>query len=646
VKRSRLYVILLLVLLLATGLRLYRLEAQSFWNDEGNAARAAERSIPLILDAARGDIHPPGYYLLLHAWRSTAGESEFALRALSAFCGVLTVALTYVLGRRLLGAEVALGGAFLAAVSPLAVYYSQEARMYALLGMLAALSTYLLIVGANFYGRQGRRAGDPPQSRKRVTTAGYILTLAAGLFTQYAFPFIIIVHNLLFLGWCVCRVRELEDRWRIVAGWILCQAAALLLYLPWLPIAVGAVTSWPSTGSAYTVGLALLDTFRVLTVGITLEIESATLGLGVAGLLLITGLVWATRRRTASVATLTTWLVIPVGLIFAFNLYRPAYLKFFITVLPAYHLLLAHGIESTARLVRRAHHILAPAARLLLLGGCLLGVIPSLENLYHNPDYARDDYRGIAADIAAAAQPGDGIILNAANQWEVFTYYHREGAPVYPLPRSRPPQADEVYAELEGIAAAHDRLFVLYWGDVESDPDRLVEGWLATHAYKAADRWVGEVRVATYGLGPLAEVPTVALEAEFDQAISLSGYTISADTLAPGDILPVSLFWEAGAEVAERYKVFLQLLDESGQLVAQVDTEPRDGLLPTSIWPVGETIVDRYGLLLDLPPGEYTLIGGLYHLVTGERLPVTVEGEAVGDFLTLETIVVSSGEGE
>ncbi len=60
------HILLLAILLLATGLRFYRLDAQSFWNDEGNAARAAERSIPLILEAAAGDIHPPGYYLLLH----------------------------------------------------------------------------------------------------------------------------------------------------------------------------------------------------------------------------------------------------------------------------------------------------------------------------------------------------------------------------------------------------------------------------------------------------------------------------------------------------------------------------------------------------------------------------------------------------
>ena len=71
---------LLLILLLAAGLRFYHLGAQSFWNDEGNTARLVERPVRLIIEGAAGDIHPPGYYLLLHGWRAGTGESEFALR--------------------------------------------------------------------------------------------------------------------------------------------------------------------------------------------------------------------------------------------------------------------------------------------------------------------------------------------------------------------------------------------------------------------------------------------------------------------------------------------------------------------------------------------------------------------------------------
>ena len=77
------------ILALAAFLRFYLLDGQSFWNDEGNSARIAERSLQLITEGAAGDIHPPLYYYLLHFWRSVFGSSEFALRSLSAALGVL-----------------------------------------------------------------------------------------------------------------------------------------------------------------------------------------------------------------------------------------------------------------------------------------------------------------------------------------------------------------------------------------------------------------------------------------------------------------------------------------------------------------------------------------------------------------------------
>ncbi len=87
-------IVFLIILLLAAGLRFAKLDTQSFWNDEGNTARLVERPINLILSGAAGDVHPPGYYLLLRGWRVLTGETEFALRSYSALCGVITVALT------------------------------------------------------------------------------------------------------------------------------------------------------------------------------------------------------------------------------------------------------------------------------------------------------------------------------------------------------------------------------------------------------------------------------------------------------------------------------------------------------------------------------------------------------------------------
>ncbi|NJM41654.1 MAG: hypothetical protein HC853_13295 [Anaerolineae bacterium] len=133
------------VLLFAAALRFYKLDAQSLWYDEGNSARIAERSVQLIIEGAAGDIHPPLYYLLLKFWRDLFGSSEFALRSLSAACGVLLVWFVFLMGRAWCNRRVGVVAAVLVAISPFAIYYSQETRMYALLALWAAMSTWALM---------------------------------------------------------------------------------------------------------------------------------------------------------------------------------------------------------------------------------------------------------------------------------------------------------------------------------------------------------------------------------------------------------------------------------------------------------------------------------------------------------------------
>ena len=185
---------------------------------------------------------------------------------------------------------------------------------------------------------------------------------------------------------------------------------------------------------------------------------------------------------------------------------------------------------------------------------------------------------------------------------------------MYPLPLEGMTEAD-VAAELSVIAAQHDRLYVLYWGDAQQDPQRWVERWLDEHTFKATDEWVKDVRFVVYAVPaePAAAMET-AVSIPFGPSITLQGYTLGQTTLAPGDIAQVTLFWQTAVPLAARYKIFLHLVDETGNLVAQRDSEPGGNLKPTTIWPPGEVISDHHGLLLpaDLPPGEYTLLLGLY----------------------------------
>lgn len=623
------------VLLLATLLRFHLLGTQSFWNDEGNSARLSERSIPAIVEGTASDVHPPLYYLALRGWRELLGETEFGLRALSAYAGVLTVAAVMALVRQgnltprrqdaeaqpwgghdvaswrpgvLASASAAIAG-LLAAVNPLLVYYSQETRMYALLALLAALSAWALL---NWLSGKARRP--------RVWAAAYVLLLAAGLYTHYFFPAVIAAQGVVVALWWG-RPDWVADR-AIVEGrarrgrlftWAGLVAVAGILYAPWVPIfwrQIGGrgdqssgLTAFASTGA------------RWLALGSTVGAHEATWASVAFMALVVLGVVVGGRRSVVPLLLAA----IPLVFMYGVGATDPAFFKFMLVVVPFLAVLMGVAWRSSW-----SGHILAMVLTVAVLAGSLL----SLGNLYGDPAFARADYRGMAARIAAEAHSNAGIILVAPNQWEAFTYYHRDGAPVYPLPRGQPDPAI-VEPELERIAAAHDRLYVLYWGDAQRDPEHIIERWLDTHTFKASEEWVSDVRFAVYAVpraAPTEATPSGATFAGLDgETITLHEFAVWPVTAAPGDVVQVRLIWSTDATTARPYKVFLHLLDAAGNGVTQRDSEPVGGSRPTTGWGAGEQIADNHGLLLpsDLPPGRYSLRLGLYDAFDSEARLMT-----------------------
>ena len=605
-------------------LRFFQLDAQSFWNDEGTSARVAERSLPLITAASIGDIHPPLYYYALHCWRGIFGESEFALRSLSAALGVVLVWLIYLLGRQLFDEFAALVAAFIAALNPFQVYYSQEARMYMLLAVWAAASTYFLVRCAT------------QDSGRNVSFAGYVLTAAAGMYTHYAFPFVLVVHNLVALVWLAVQ----RARWRKWATWVALQAAVVVLYLPWVGVELQRLPEWKSPAPAYQLGPALLDTFRWFVFGRTIPTEPVVTALGIVGLFILVAL-WPSRKvqdagcrmqdatyflPLASCLLLAWWLV-PIAFVFAFGLYKGEYLKFLLICSPAFCLLFARGI---VRAWRTASNVVpfkelgkgpgSPAQFwktlvILLLIVVAMFTVQSLSNLYFDPFYARDDYRGIAQRIQQSARPDDAILLEADNQWEAFTYYFHGSNAVVPLGAVRPVTAEMAERELSDIAAYYKRLWVLYWAETQPDPNRYVERWLDANTFKASEGYSGTVKVAVYAVpAVMSDQPDHTLDIQFGDTIRLSGYSSVGDTVIPGDIVQLTLFWQTPTPVTVRYKVFVHLLSADDRIVTQVDREPGGGLVPTTIWQPGQTIIDRYGVTIpsDTAPGRYRIAVGLY----------------------------------
>lgn len=628
---------LIAILLLATALRFYLLDAQSFWNDEGNSARLSERSLRLIIEGTASDIHPPFYYLLLRGWRELLGATEFSLRAVSAFAGVLTVAATVALGRRLGDWWVAGLGGLLTAVSPPLIYYSQEARMYSLLALLAVLATlffWRLVFTAKQHSGLRPTGHWPLKTGYGLWVTGYCATAVAGLYTHYFFPTILISHNLLYAAhWLRLKQRRLPPSAPPLLHWIALNLVILLLYLPWLPIFLrstggGTAATLPFFTFLWSVGWWLVG-------GATLQAQSWAMA--AVGLALTTAVVHTLRpsARWAG-ALLFVWLLLPIVFMFGVGATEPQFFKFLTATVPALWLAAAVGLVWLGHVARP----LGALAGLLLLAAVGWAQAQSLQNLYFNPTYARADYRAIAAQISAEAPAGAAVLLNAPNQWEVFTYYYPDTAAVYPLPKTQA-AAESVAAEAAIIAQNYTRLYALFWGDSAFDQQRRLESWLDTHLFKAREEWRGDVRFVTYAVGE-DEAAVTPLGLPFGEAIRLQGYSLPQRELGPGEIVQLTLVWEAKRPLETRYKVFIHLLNAEGMLVAQRDSEPVGNLAPTTGWPVGERIVDRHGIFLpqNLPAGEYQLLVGLYDAANpNARLPIeTAEGTL--DALPLATLKI------
>lgn len=643
---------LLLILVLAAFLRFYRLDAQSLWADEGNSVSLAGRSLDLITAGAGHDIHPPLYYYLLHFWMRVFGSSEFAVRALSTLLGTGLVYLVYLLGRHLSNYWLGLIAAFLSAISPFQVYYSQEARMYILLAALSALSVYSFI---RFLEAEATKTRNPkPKTRNPYLWAGlYIVATALSLYTHYSFPVVMIMQNLLYGIWLAISWRQgrraCPELGRRVLRWAVIQLAIVAFYWPWLPTAFRQVSNWPSISQAHGLLFVVQEAFRLFSLGPTAGVQYTSLLLLGFAAIFIAG-VWPKTRSTFKQKPLIPYLLplfyclFPVLMMYVLSLWRPAYRpKFFLVGSPAFSLILAQGIIQLSKVAGRKRLV----ARYLLPVTCLIFITvasnTSLQNYYFDPLYARDDYRGIAQYISALEKQGDAILLNAPNQWEIFTYYYKGDAPVYPLPRSRPLNEAQTDEELTEIAAEHDRIFAVLWAVDESDPGRFVEGWLAERAYKALDTWYGGVRLAIYA-APTAPPEEIQhpLDARLGDEIGLAGYNLLSREVEAGDILQLTLFWQALVQPQERYKVFVHILDEAGHIVGQQDSEPGDGLNITTSWQPGETVADNYGVLIrpGTPPGQHRIEVGMYSAVSGQRLVVSEAGRDRGDHLVLDSIEV------
>ncbi len=517
---------LILLTLLAFGLRAGSLTAQSLWRDEVDAlcyahefphllgeALAPERAgdlrtpcacppPPLPTDWTAGTpwqrvvglLGPmirqngPFYYFLLRGWVALAGHTEYALRFFSLLFGVLCVPLTAALGTRLLGRTAATFAAALMTASPYMVWYGQEVKMYTLVPALVLLALYGL--------RRGMDEGGMWWAVQVVAT-----TL---LFYVHIWGALLIPLQILWLlvEW---------PRWRPHRRGALVGMA--LLTLPYLPLALWqmpAVLARRETGFPHhTLGEMALILLNGWSTGILSRgwPWGALACGGLAALGLALGLARPVLRRAA--LFLALWPTAPLLVIWAISLRQPLFTdRYLIWAAPAFYLLIGQGWMVLRKTTKTQRHEFKKVYFFVSL--CLCGVILLIFalNLHAQATVPiKSDVRAAAAYVESRYRPGDLLLFQIPHIRYTFDYYfgptdylwadglytnHRTAEGAYRL-------SEEAAGRWMALIAGNHTGVWLIASEVEMwDERNLVQGWLERTFTRADEAHFTRVDVYKY----------------------------------------------------------------------------------------------------------------------------------------------------
>lgn len=605
--------------LLAFALRIYRLDFQSLWSDEGYTLDIAREGLETILArVSTTDIHPPLYYLLLHFWELIAGLSEFAVRYFSVIPAVLCIPFLFAIGRRLFGSRAGVFAAFIGIATPFAIVYSQEIRMYALVMLLSVGSTYFFICMLN-------------DSSRRIT-AGYLLISVLALYTHYYSVWVLGAENLVVLVLLARRSLDLS----FLRRWIALQVSIALVYLPWLPVLL-TVGGWWRNAWVPKPSLTEMvrQTWLAFNTGLMVDAPSSILSFGMVLVWVIGLMAWIRRptRTTTGILMITAYLLVPILGAIAMAQQRAIFSpKHIIVALPAYVLALAFLVDRVADWNRG----LAVFSLILIFAPFVGGI----NDYFFDVDFWKTDIRAAVRYIQSNEQPGDAI---ATDDPTTFNYYYRGTAPVMQLPLEYPVVEEQTTARLNEIAATHSgrQLFLMQWASVERDPRGFVGFVLDKSAAKIAEAEFHGGVVSTYRLpaGTGFSFAESALRVDANFADQMKLFQAAYGTSDKG--IWVSLQWQLPHTVNAQYKSSVFVRDAAGHTIGQVDNLLFNNLhLSTDRWAPDETAWDNMIVPLTpgAPPGEYTVEVGVYDAANLKRLSVRARDPVRENLITLGTL--------
>jgi hypothetical protein len=652
--RSRFWTFLLiLVLLLGFALRMHNLEGQSMWSDEGLSLYRARLSLSNIsqniitvdgIDTR--DTNPPFYFMLLHLWRNTTGETIFALRFLGVAMATLAVPLIYVLGKITFGHYAGFVASFLMAISPFHVWQTQVLRNYGMLLTLNLLSIYGLF----------RFILSEPGRRRIIWLVIWAGAALIGIYTHY-FSFFIFAFGLLSLVLFALHqwgIRHLaQQRW-LWAGLVL----ALLVTLPALFISINRFLAGTQIDFYFVpIHKVIYQAASAFSVGMDPSLVHPWWRVVPAVLLAILGIIigWLTRRRATLL--LLGYQLIPLGLLLGLSLINPLYngTRHLLIGLPPFLLFVAEGVVSPLQKIRRpmTKHLDFVWSLFVIVLGILLvaSQVDWLHVQFTSPRLVRDDVRGVAEYLNTYAGPNDLIVVHDTLIRFTFDYYYHGSAPVTSIPLYHQVDAKTAIDNLRSVVEPGKRIWFLKEPTPRNGIERqaltewIRENWPEVFERSFPWMWL-EVGLSAFVPEPeVANIPSTAASKEiiWPGVLRMEGYEIPAEATSGADLWLTFYLSQQQAE-AKEHTLSFRFIDEKGQEWAQVDKVIKSGFPPLTDKP-GELMRYDQQLLLPagLPPGQYQVWLRLLDTASGRAIPLS-NGEPDLHLSELAVDAASCGE--
>jgi hypothetical protein len=691
---GRLSLTLLTLFALALALRLFRLDAQSLWLDEGSTWQFTQLPWSALLrDLCDPTAAYPLYHVLLKAWIGLFGDSAIALRLPSAIAGALAAPVVYLAARELDQFAVrsslspvrdaqpsalshyGLGAALPTALGPFALWYGQEAKVYSLLLLSAALTTWLALRALRTNARRDwLLLGAVVVVSLFVHRLSALLALAVG----WAWVFVHAECRMQNAEWAQGELRT--GNWKLRTVPRLLPPALLLLAGAGLIAAMarGLGDDRAATGAYIPASppQALWLTFVRFSVDRNPG-DAVWWWLLPFAALLIVGL-WrlgtAAYHGNRGAVALLTLFGVPLTLFLIQLLFTRLYeARYLMIIFPAWALVLAAGLFQEAGDRRqgaqddrpqaiegqpsgRSPQHSAPASRsprhpvtaVLLAFALISGALALFQPVYgiFSGDPVKEQYRDAIGELAVRVHPDDAVVLHPSYIRPLYDYYmgrfSSDPAPE-PLTFADFWQGETQYGQREwdierrAKLAGFTRSFLLIAPEHARTVDQPIPGdeyglvgnfWAFSREQRAWPCGIWRFNGAhllcqeapePYYTGEPAPQPATPSDAQFGERLQFLGFTLKATTpdgpgvYRAGGVLPVSLFFDVTEPLSADYSLFLHLCrDCAVPPAAGEDGPPLEGYLPTSTWLPGKPARDDRAITL---PAD--LPPGAYTLLLG-----------------------------